>query len=522
MNDSLEFRRSAIFYGVALVLALYVLAVGAFPQRSFALDLFQLVGGGWHVVYGDRPYIDFHTLFGPLLFFIIAAGIQLTGGTTETLPVAILLATFVLCSIGHSVFRTWIRGWVGLVLSLFLLILCLSPMPLHFLYYRTSYAMIYNRFGYAVLIILLAMVCGDPVDSRSRRKGELIMGALVMVLLFFKVSYFVAALGFPLFAIAMRGADLRWILAGAVPVFLLFFAYLGTDGFLAMLGDYGDAGAVRAPAVFAASLRLVLLELPLFGIALILFMLRLKQRNWDEFAAVLVIAAVAEIGGFHGYQFLEVPLFGAYTLILLKRSIHEGNRDLDKLGKALVAYAVILPFINGLGGLLTPLGFLPMIENRPVEKLESTSFPAALQKTEWCAPAVNEGIALLSRHPETEHRIIGHLFFADPFSFTLHRRPARYLPLSFSMEAELNDRVHPSAEHIFQDCDYVMVPKDPETDLSIENAKVLSISEVLWGHDPIPEMEVRRGIPEYDRYLSANYVELDESKLWILLKRRNE
>ena len=52
---------------------------GPLMQYTYAHDAFIFLDGGWRVLHGQRPQIDFSTNLGPIMFLYTALGIKIPG-----------------------------------------------------------------------------------------------------------------------------------------------------------------------------------------------------------------------------------------------------------------------------------------------------------------------------------------------------------------------------------------------------------------------------------------------------------
>jgi len=124
----------------------------------------------------------------------------------------------------------------AVVYPCFVALLVAAPFALGDGFWWTSHAMVYNRYGYALLAIVM-LECYQPASedppSRHRRWGEPILtGCAMALLLFLKVSYFLVAL--PIVGISLllweRRGRARWGTRPALPRRRSFFlAYLRFD-----------------------------------------------------------------------------------------------------------------------------------------------------------------------------------------------------------------------------------------------------------------------------------------------------
>lgn len=67
---------------LALLLAFlsYHAITGFMPTVAYGHDIFVSLDGGWRILNGQRPHLDFFTALGPIWYLLTAAGLKLSGG----------------------------------------------------------------------------------------------------------------------------------------------------------------------------------------------------------------------------------------------------------------------------------------------------------------------------------------------------------------------------------------------------------------------------------------------------------
>ena len=87
--------------GAILLAALACAAMLGLPGRTinaaFINDVLVFIDGAHRITFGQVPNRDFHTALGPLVFYLPAAGYQLTGNFGAAIPVgmAIVVVAFI-------------------------------------------------------------------------------------------------------------------------------------------------------------------------------------------------------------------------------------------------------------------------------------------------------------------------------------------------------------------------------------------------------------------------------------------
>jgi hypothetical protein len=521
----------ALFLYVFFValLCTIILVAGPVPQWAFGHDSFAILEGGWKITHGYRPYLDFHTLMGPLTHLIMALGICITGPVAEALPVSILVTLIPVAILAWYVLSSRLTPLGTFVGAAYLAMLWSGPYPLHFNYWVDSYAMIYNRQSYVLLCLLLVSLA---VNTRA---NPYLNGLLLGLLLFFKIPYFIAGAGLAIFYVIFTGISRKEMLrtlAGFLTVLIPVAIYLrGYAGLASMINVFYMAGKTRTPEVFEGSF--ILLRMEFTGAAILLFLIsgfyvfstvrisnhaalsnkncfRLLVEPW----AVLLASLFTEIGGCPLGYLTDIPLLCIYGIILFDRmSRHIPSSKLQlRYWPTVIGMSLCLIFVVPMWG-RSFLGaansvFVWIIPYQPSLAVIDGAGSRDLPINDSCGTyplgidyvdKVNDGIQLIRKHPELDHACIATLDFSDPFSFSLQRPSPPHMPLGIQWGINVNDTIAPDPARIFEGCEAIMIPKWPD---SPENT--------------VPILENK-----YRGYLSTHFAVSDESYLWVLLTRIN-
>src|SRR5208337_1301460 len=192
------------FFVCLLVICGATAFVGAVPTRIFGGDNFFLLDNGWRIVCGQRPHLDFFSPWGPVMFLLVGMGLSLAGGSVNGIGYGNAIAGLIIGLWALRLSRGRLASWYGFIFGLFLVLLVTSPYPLGYWPYLSSHSMLYNRYGYALLGLVL-LECTQRKEGAHRDAGEmpggLSTGALAAVALFLKASYFAVCL--PLIAASL-------------------------------------------------------------------------------------------------------------------------------------------------------------------------------------------------------------------------------------------------------------------------------------------------------------------------------
>ncbi len=191
--------------GIACLGGAWLLASGGIVlSRQRTPDLFFGLAGAWYLDTGSTPHVDFHDPLGTLYFRLIEYGFRLVGPGVRAILAAELIATTLLFV------AATIAAWRRLPLlpaALFVASTCfmvLVPANPGSGSGAFTFAMTYNRIGWAGLAILLLILFLPPRHAGPQRKDwlDLSTALLLLVALYqLKVTYFLAAAG--AFAVAL-------------------------------------------------------------------------------------------------------------------------------------------------------------------------------------------------------------------------------------------------------------------------------------------------------------------------------
>lgn len=254
------YRNALIALGVLVVLMIGGLVyLRATHQRVNAWDSAFLLDGGWRLLNGQRPHTDFYSPFGAVPLLIVALGLAVTRGSAAAL------------SIGYAIIFPFVTLWAWWIsrrrLSAVHAFLCAGMVGLLTIgtyrlgssYRDTTYAMQYNRIGWALLTMLVLQLFLAPLQRREQSKGKadagrrdrfvssgllegVSAGALLGLILFTKITYFGAGIGLLAVAALLRARRWQPRAGRADPGVLLpgrRVGPMGTSGPLARPGYYG-------------------------------------------------------------------------------------------------------------------------------------------------------------------------------------------------------------------------------------------------------------------------------------------
>jgi hypothetical protein len=472
------FNRSDLFFmaGLAAICGMAV-AVGMAPLRVFEHDTFFALDGAFRVLRGQVPHRDFSTAWGPLIFLMDAAGLALAGLRPAGIGYANALWGALTAVWAYGIARTRLTSGLACAAGIYTVLLIVAPFALGYSPLAFTHAMAYNRYGFALLGIIL-IESSEP----SGRAGAVSSGAAWALLAFLKISYAVVAL--PCLAIvwACSGARrqrLLWLCAGAGAVTLLAACYLRFD-LGDMLHDLAAAASGRSrswrpgdmltPASIVEGLPLVLLASMVCANSPRASRLRLG-------ALALATLAVSGILLSTNHQAESLPLTGFAALVLANYALRGDGPSGFSTGIDLPRKLAIM-FLTSLSVLplalenATALVAAAVEERRPPATLgrlasargASMEFePVASSMTSETGgrgyvDALNDGMDLIRRDTEINAGALAMDMF-DPFNYLLDRHPPRGGIAAAAYNYTFSDAVRPSDSQFFGDARYVMVRK---------------------------------------------------------------
>ncbi len=448
--------------------------IGLRGMRNWVHDAFILLDGAWRVRNGQVPYNDFFTDIGTVVHVLNAFGLMLAGNMPEGLGYAQGIAGFIIGAWAFGLSRWRLSPAASLLLTMLLVFLALGPFDAGNNPTMTSPAMVYNRYGFALVALgIVEAVCAPGSLTRLHEfLGGLSTGIIAILLLFLKVSYFPGlALLLLLLLGCRRQTSWRWtgLVSGALATFLPFLIYmrgtlvpLWSD--LQMLA--GAKHIVRewflVEAVYAAAV-------PLLVFAFLAFALLSRCGAHLESRRVLTLGfAVAAVGmcfvpaNFPGSR---LPLNSVAVVLIIDQV--EAFFAARPRAETLMRGAVLL---WGALFIFTPL-FLDA--TGLVYAARGRMSVASVSGTIFTEPAlagfsafdvnyvhfVDDGLALARQHRRPDDTIMS-LDFSNPFSYAFRIRPAAGgTPMGMQFRTNFDDDNHVGPERLFGHASLVMIPQ---------------------------------------------------------------
>jgi hypothetical protein len=528
-------RRMA--FNAAFALALFLICavpayVGVPRTNEFGYDIFFFLDGGWRVLSGQRPHADFSTAWGPVTYLLTAGGLSLTGYRVEGIGFGDSLFGLILGLWAYALLHRRLSRGLAILGSVSVAALSVAPFALGTAPFRSSHAMIYNRWGYALLALVLFESFPSPeVESRRGQLaffGGLSSGLACTLLLFLKASYFLVSLGFVIISCLFwdhsRRARMTGMILGSSLIATLMLWYLRFD-LPSMLADLRMAAVSRSQSLstvrlYSTALRNIGPTLLPTGLLALLTLLAApepgrrgiagKARSSRLFLLTLAVYVAGTLLLWTNAQWNSFPLNVALALILLNRCMSsESARPYPlKIGVLFLGLFVIVPSLVidliGLGyaawrSSLPPPALVLRFQSERLASLylSESNVPQASRSNGSALTAyVNDGAELLRRCSRADERVTTFDAY-DPFSYVLGRKPTRGGMAAAVYNYTFCERYHLPPEAMFGNADLVMFPKLPASDQGYFDGLVRT----------------------YGSSLEREFVRAGESSRWILYRR---
>ncbi|HYL37272.1 MAG TPA: hypothetical protein VEV17_15250 [Bryobacteraceae bacterium] len=478
--------------GAILLILVFCMAaamIGAVHTRIFGHDIFTFFDAGWRVLNGQRPDIDFSPSMGPLLCLLTAAGLELARGSVNSIGYTGALVGAIAGLWGYGLVRRRMPALPAVLIALALTLIAVAPFPIGLLPNLLSHAMAYNRYGYALLGVIV-VECFRPDDASL--PGGISTGVISCALLFLKPSYCLVALGFAAGSLAFARPTRRRVvgmLLGASLAGFAMMAYLRFD-FLAAWNDLRMMGQARGAGLSLWNIRWSFLKgladfLPLGLLALFASVIRSEKEPIFLAAQPLFVTALFWIGGAallatnaqpNGYPLNAVL---AILLVELGRRANSAPAIAPRFLKAetILVLLGLSSCILILAGNASGLAYALFDKGRtPPDSVLRFDAPRLSSLFFYDVPDgsdadqrsngrvyvayVNDGLNLI-RRVSPERETIFTLDMVNPFSYGLLRRPPRGGTPTLAFNNTFSDQHKPSPEWLFGSADVVMVPKHP-------------------------------------------------------------
>ena len=453
--------------------------VGLTGTQMFSHDAFALLDGAWRMLNGQRLHLDVFSALGPVAYFPTAVGLLMSKGLVSGFGYGQAMFGFAASCWAYLLTRHRLADVPASLFVLSIALLCTSPFGLGWSPLIVTPLTTYNRFGYALLaLLLLEAFCGVGSNYRlSEALGGFSTGAILVTVCFLKISLvFGAAVllaGCLLFRIP-NSRRLLGIATGAASSFLLFLTYFRFN-LKPMLMDLRIVGAAKHVDVRrylgAQIFQEILLVLAFSFVAAAV----LSSRSVSRARAIIVAGFSVCLAGliliFANYEQVGFPLASLFAILVANTVLlgDDKQASVPTLGKAAVlvfASALIVASLSaGLVGTAYGTAQKWWIRSshwtsRHQERMNGPILKEFLPigSERDYLDFVNDGLTLADTYRRPGETIMS-LDFTNFFSYGLGLPPAKGGATFLHQNSDLNESHHPTPEWLLGNACLVMEPK---------------------------------------------------------------
>jgi hypothetical protein len=538
---------------LSCVVALGLVSTWTSPPPIVApWDVFTLLDGGYRISRGEIPSVDFGNPIGPLLYELIALGMRIqTTPSLAAIAYGNLLFLVVASWLAWSVARPRLSGPWSAVFTVFVASTVVAVRPLGFSPSITTYAMLYNRYGWVLYATILVQALIPPVRPWTGRRQTvegLVLGLSSALLLYTKITFFLAsvaaaAVGLLFGAIPRTARILTSTALGLLAVGTVMRWAFGVR-LVAYLGDVADAARTQGEDQRLLALaRGIYHTLPVSIVTLVVLsaMLVVARRHGVSqrpladvaVAAAYVLTSSVLLTAGDAYEREDLPALVVLPLLLVARSQlplpqrPSGRTATNGSPTPTTPHTAALPRLAGASVLLaltagligtkdvTSLGRAvaqqdvvahpPQTQRFAAEPLHDFVIPAdtgyqtAYRPSKTVPTMQNDGLALLRRHLRPGDRVFT-TAMTDPFSFALRLQPPEGGMLWWDVGYDVDSDTHPTPDRVLGKVDWVMIPQ-------------------LHAGQGCCQKTVELMIDVYSGYLSTHFRDVERTSDWVLLTR---
>ena len=454
-----------------LVICAATVSIGAVHTHIFGHDIFIVYDAGWRVLNGQRPDVDFSPSMGPLLGLLAAAGLKLARNSVSGVGYTSALVGAIAGISGYALCQRRMAGVPAVLGAAVVTLIATAPFPIGWPPNTSSHAMVYNRYSYALLGVVV-LECFRP--GAVTIFGGFSTGVISAALLFLKPSFGLVAIGFALVCPALKHAT--GLLGGLAAGILAMMTYLHFN-FGAVWNDFRLMSAAKGAGLSLWAIRWAFLRgladfLPIALLALLVSLATATYRPlfWALIvyaAGALLLATNAQPNGF--------PLSAILAILLAEHGRSAPGAVIRPMVLVLLCLVCWAPeLFSDASGLV--YGFIETRNSPPDSEVARFREPHLANLLLYDLPDgtdadlrssgrvyvkyVNDGVDLIRRFSAPAETIFT-LDMANPFPYALLRKPAHGGSPALAFDHTFNDQHKPSTDWLFGAADIVMVPKHP-------------------------------------------------------------
>jgi hypothetical protein len=473
------FSRSTALIALALAAACALLLGGPAETvtTKYVNDLFVFLDGVHRIDQGQVPNRDFHTALGPLNYYLPALGYWIAGTMGGAMPVGLALLVLGFAPLAAWILGSRLRPAIGIPLAAYLVLVLAVPANIGESIAALSFAMFYNRIGWAALGLLFVLYLAPArPGARTGVADALCATALVLLMIYTKISYGAVGLAFLVLLLLdrrQRGWAAAALAMTGASCFMVELVWRGSESHLSDLLLAGRVSGAVATADRIAEVPLRnLASVSLFALVAALALWRTRSVRDVLFYGFCGGSGLVLIG--QNFQVFGIVTIGAGAAVaaeILARSDQpaaERKARSVTAGVHLLVLALLLPGIvqtaltlllhAGLavsnGGTSVPLP--RFAEVRLVELWHGGEYPAFTRYFE----SIADGAAALKDLEVPPERVLV-LDFVSPFAAGLGLRPVQGDSTWHHWSRTVDETHFLDPERLFRDVRVVLEPKWP-------------------------------------------------------------
>jgi hypothetical protein len=464
-----------------------VFALGVPRLTIYGHDIFVSLDGGWRVLNGQRPVVDFFAQMGPVYYLLHAAGLTLAGGAAEGLGYGTTLVAIVIAVWSFFLLRGRMASMPFALACVTLVLLAIAPFPLGHTLRQTAFAMKHNRYGFALTgLVLLECFLPSPAGDSGRTQfgGGFSSGLACAILVFLKISYGLVALGLVAMSALFRPkehARLGGFLAGLILFALPMLVYLRFD-FPALAREYRVLAAVQGESLsrYAITRRLYLDRFEFLSVLLLALLTASLPSISTRRGVALVLVCLAAIGAgvllmLTNTQPSGHPLIAVVALLLVNELTLAFRSPARTHTPVLLSFgllAVAIPLSFDAGGLAlalwdkalppTPAYRFQAAHLRSLQFIDSNISIYRNDNGQSFVRHTEEGMEMVRAYGRPDESVCG-MDFDNPFSYALLRRPSRGGAVVI-FSTNVSDQAIAPKDMLVGDVDLILVPRYPTSE----------------------------------------------------------
>lgn len=489
-DSKAAFVRGTTFVILAVSLVGWaMLHYGAPVMNGRPWDVPPLLDGGWRIVNGQVPYHDFFVHHGPLAFYLTAFGMKVGAvdvaaidrGAIALMAVVTMLALLVLSRRTSAIYT--------IIFTLFMALLVIAPRPLGDPYDFTDRALMFTRFGEALLMLMAVLLFLPPTKKQHAwtAAAEMVLAGLLLTLLVFnKVNYAMLGFGFCSAAVVFKSIKLRDGVVAITSAFVFCVIVLKVTGISLseMLDAYrrvavGFQGDFRLKIILIQAIKCVMLLPPLLILVCESAFGKKSDSRFEIMTrwavpGVVFVSAVMLLAS--NTQTSEAPLLGFaafYAAEIIRRDDQDSPSGFFIATRNTLSLFIVLAFVLPiLSTDVLALRHSMWLAHRKDYVTEPTLRTTALRDlrfapegTRWLysqeyMTSIAEGVDLLRRHADLR---VMPLVFTDPFQMALAIKPLKGGILFWDPVLFRFHNSFPPLDSLIGEANALLVPADDQS-----------------------------------------------------------